>query len=88
MISTVRVLSSGGPMRVELARWRGKLVVVKHLQASSAVLANRLGREAAVVTHLEHHPGEDQVLHAGAQHTQQASGKEGVAHAATLAPPR
>ena len=54
MISTVRVLSSGGPMRVELARWRGKLVVVKHLQASSAVLANRLGREAAVVTHLEH----------------------------------
>ena len=39
MISTVRVLSSGGPMRVELARWRGKLVVVKHLQASSAVLA-------------------------------------------------
>ena len=54
MISTVRVLSSGGPMRVELARWRGKLVVVKHLQASSATLANRLGREAAVVTHLEH----------------------------------
>ncbi len=41
-------------MRVELARWQGKLVVVKQLQAASAVLANRLGREAAVVTHLEH----------------------------------
>ena len=41
-------------MRVELARWQGKLVVVKQLQAASPVLANRLGREAAVVTHLEH----------------------------------
>ncbi len=41
-------------MRVELARWRGKLVVVKQLQGASPVLANRLGREAAVVTHLEH----------------------------------
>ncbi len=41
-------------MRVELARWQGKLVVVKQLQAASSVLANRLGREAAVVTHLEH----------------------------------
>ena len=50
----MRVLSSGGPMRVELARWRGKLVVVKELQGSSPALANRLGREAAVVTHLEH----------------------------------
>ena len=54
MITPVRVLSSGGPMRVELARWQGKLVVVKQLQAASPVLANRLGREAAVVTHLEH----------------------------------
>ena len=54
MITPVRVLSSGGPMRVELARWRGKLVVVKQLQAASPTLANRLGREAAVVTHLEH----------------------------------
>lgn len=54
MFTPVRVLSSGGPMRVELARWRGKLVVVKQLQGASPVLANRLGREAAVVTHLEH----------------------------------
>lgn len=54
MITPVRVLSSGGGVRVELARWRGKLVVVKRLQAASPVLANRLGREAAVVTHLEH----------------------------------
>lgn len=41
-------------MRVELARWQGKLVVVKQLQAASTALENRLGREAAVVTHLEH----------------------------------
>jgi serine/threonine protein kinase len=54
MFTPVRVLSSGGPVRVELARWRGKLVVVKQLQGASPVLANRLGREAAVVTHLEH----------------------------------
>lgn len=54
MITPVRVLSSGGPMRVELARWRDKLVVVKQLQGSSPALAHRLGREAAVVTHLEH----------------------------------
>jgi serine/threonine protein kinase len=54
MITPVRVLSSGGPMRVELARWQGKLVVVKQLQAASPTMANRLGREAAVVTHLEH----------------------------------
>ncbi len=54
MITPVRVLSSGGPVRVELARWQGKLVVVKRLQAASPSLANRLGREAAVITYLEH----------------------------------
>jgi serine/threonine protein kinase len=54
MITPVRILSSGGGVRVELARWRGKLVVVKQLQAASPTLANRLGREAAVVTNLEH----------------------------------
>ena len=41
-------------MKVELARWQGKLVVVKELRGGSPSLANRLGREAAVVTFLEH----------------------------------
>jgi len=54
MITPVRVLSDSGPVRVELARWHGKLVVVKRLLGGSLALANRLGREAAVVTHLEH----------------------------------
>lgn len=54
MITPVRILSDGGPMRVELARWHGQIVVVKHLKAVSSAMANRLGREAAVVTHLEH----------------------------------
>jgi serine/threonine protein kinase len=41
-------------MRVELARWRGQLVVVKRLQGVSPVLAARLEREAEVVRKLDH----------------------------------
>jgi serine/threonine protein kinase len=41
-------------MRVELARWRGQLVVVKRLQGVSPVLAARLEREAEVVHKLDH----------------------------------
>lgn len=41
-------------MRVELARWRGQLVVVKSLQGVSPVLAARLEREAQVVRRLDH----------------------------------
>ena len=54
MITPIRILSDNGPMRVELARWHDKLVVVKELKGGSPALANRLGREAAVVTFLEH----------------------------------
>ena len=54
MFTPIRVLSDHGPMRVELARWHDKLVVVKELRGGSPSLANRLGREAAVVTFLEH----------------------------------
>ncbi len=54
MFTPIRVLSDNGPMRVELARWQDKLVVVKELKGGSPSLANRLGREAAVVTFLEH----------------------------------
>ena len=54
MITPIRILSDHGPMKVELARWQDKLVVVKELRGGSSSLANRLGREAAVVTFLEH----------------------------------
>ncbi|MEX2534835.1 MAG: serine/threonine-protein kinase [Trueperaceae bacterium] len=54
MLTPVRVLSAQGPMRVELARWRGQLVVVKRLQSVSPVLAARLEREAEVVHRLDH----------------------------------
>jgi serine/threonine protein kinase len=54
MLTPVRVLSAQGPMRVELARWRGQLVVVKRLQGVSPVLAARLEREAEVVHKLDH----------------------------------
>lgn len=54
MLTPVRVLSAQGPMRVELARWRGQLVVVKSLQSVSPVLAARLEREAQVVHKLDH----------------------------------
>ena len=54
MITPIRILADNGPMKVELARWEGKLVVVKELRGGSSSLANRLGREAAVVTFLEH----------------------------------
>src|SRR5690625_4293357 len=54
MLTLVRVLSAHGPVRVELARWRGQLAVVKRLQGVSPVLAARLEREAQVVSKLEH----------------------------------
>ncbi len=51
---TVRVLAEQGPMKVELARWHDRLVVVKRLLGSHPVLSQRLEREAAVVSKLEH----------------------------------
>ena len=50
----LRVLSDHGPIRVELARWEGRLVVVKRLRVPSPVLAERLEREAVVAQKLEH----------------------------------
>ena len=50
----LRVLSDHGPIRVELARWQGRLVVVKRLRVPSPVLAERLEREAEVAQRLEH----------------------------------
>lgn len=54
MFATVRILSDSGPVRVELARWRDQLVVVKRLKSHSVFLAERIRREAEVLTKLEH----------------------------------
>lgn len=52
--TSLRVLSEQGPVRVELARWQGKLVVVKRLFGISPLFAERLQREAEVVAKLDH----------------------------------
>ncbi len=54
MLSTIRLLSDSGPMRVELARWNGQFVVVKRLHGVNPTLQQRLEREAQVVQRLEH----------------------------------
>lgn len=54
MFTPVRVLSDNGPVRVELARWRNRLVVVKKLKMPSPFMLERLKREAEVLRKLEH----------------------------------
>jgi serine/threonine-protein kinase len=54
MLNTVRILASHGPVRLELARWHGRLVVVKRLHGFAPQVAHRLAREAAVVARLKH----------------------------------
>ncbi|SRR5690554_15321 len=54
MLMTVRVLSDHGPVRVELARWQDRLVVVKRLRGFNPTFSQRLEREAAVVGKLRH----------------------------------
>ena len=54
MLETVRVLSQRGLVRVELARWNDRLVVVKRLDGVSPEVARRLEREADVVRKLDH----------------------------------
>ena len=54
MLETMRVLSEQGPMRVELARWRNRIVVSKSLRGYNPTLAERLQREAEVVKKLSH----------------------------------
>lgn len=54
MFSTVRVLADSGPVRVVLARWQDRLVVIKSLKAHSPFLVGRIQREADVLTKLEH----------------------------------
>ena len=54
MFEVVRVMSQHGPVRVELAKWHGRLVVVKRLAGVSAEAMRRLEREAAVARKLDH----------------------------------
>ncbi len=54
MLETIRVLSQRGMLRVELARWDERLVVVKRLVGVSADVGRRLEREADVVRKLDH----------------------------------
>lgn len=54
MLMTVRVLAEQGPVRVELARWGERLVVVKRLLAAHPIASQRLEREAVVVGRLRH----------------------------------
>lgn len=54
MLETVRVLSQRGLLRVELARWEDRLVVVKRLVGVSVEVTRRLEREADVVRKLDH----------------------------------
>lgn len=54
MYTTVRILSDNGPVRVELARWEDRMVVVKRLRSHSPFLRARIQREAAVLKKLEH----------------------------------
>jgi serine/threonine protein kinase len=54
MFAPVRVLSDNGPVRVELARWKDRLVVVKKLKSHSPFAMERLRREAEVLRKLQH----------------------------------
>ncbi|MEM7738711.1 MAG: serine/threonine-protein kinase [Deinococcota bacterium] len=54
MLTSVRTLSENGPLRVEIARWRNRLVIVKRLRGDSEVLEDRLAREARVIRRLRH----------------------------------
>jgi serine/threonine protein kinase len=54
MFAPVRVLSDNGPVRVELARWKDRLVVIKKLKSHSPFAMERLKREAEVLRKLQH----------------------------------
>ena len=54
MFTRIRVLSDHGPVRVELARWEDRMVVIKQLRADAPFLFDRLRREGEVLRKLEH----------------------------------
>lgn len=54
VLSTVRVLAHNGPVRIDLARWDGRLVVTKRVLGAAPEVASRLVREAEVAGRLRH----------------------------------
>ncbi len=54
MLSTIRVLAHNGPVRIDLARWDGRLVVTKRVLGAAPEIASRLVREAEVAGRLRH----------------------------------
>lgn len=54
MFTPIRVLSDNGPVRVELARWEDRMVVIKKLSRDAPFFFDRLRREAEVLRKLEH----------------------------------
>lgn len=54
MLTTIRVLAHNGPVRIELARLDGRLVVTKRVLGISDAAASRLAREAHVAGRLDH----------------------------------
>lgn len=54
VLNTIRVLTHNGPVRIDLARWDGRLVVTKKVVGLSDETASRLAREAHVAGRLRH----------------------------------
>ena len=54
VLSTIRVLAHNGPVRIDLARWDGRLVVTKRVVGLSDETASRLARESHVAGRLQH----------------------------------
>src|SRR5690625_7774855 len=54
VLHTIRVLAHNGPVRIDLARWQGRLVVTKRVLGIAPDVASRLGREAEVAGRLRH----------------------------------
>src|SRR5690625_5706739 len=54
VLHTIRVLAHNGPVRIDLARWQGRLVVAKRVLGIAPDVASRLGREAEVEGRLRH----------------------------------
>ncbi len=54
VLNTIRVLAHNGPVRIDLARWDGRLVVTKKVVGLSDESASRLAREAHVAGRLQH----------------------------------
>src|SRR5690625_2638273 len=54
VLHTIRVLAHNGPVRIDLARWQGRLVVTKRVLGIAPNVPSRQGRPAAVSGRLSH----------------------------------